>query len=216
MPALQPVPGSPGEFIDADGNKIRIVEYREDTKYDTIEVAAGLMAAGTQFTFFRDLAGKNPIDSNFTTPRRLPSGEKMVLTHIGVYVRLCAGNVIPTPADLKRVYENAYYVLRVNQLLVAEGPAIMFPAGFGLYGQTTENNSGVISNGVPSRAAQTPLRQPQLLTENHDINGMLNFDGRIGWVTAVGAGGTIVMPTTIADMLVTATLHGLVSSAATK
>jgi len=209
--SLRPLKGEPGKFYNAlTGKVIMIIEWREDDKYDTTYLGAGAVAAGTTRNFFRDLQNKERIDTNFTTPRRLPAGEEMILDRIGVKVPMAFGNVLSPPADHKRLLENAYLTFQINRKDVAEGPLTKFPPGYGLAGNTVETNQGIVSNGVPSTAAAAKLIREQYITTDHDLDAVLTFWDRI-WAT-----GAAFMPTTTTAMVVQVFLHGLIKAAATK
>lgn len=219
--AIAPIEGQPGLFRDSDsGQIVNIRDFREGDKYDSIIIpAATPLVAGTEFVWFQDIQGKRDLDSNFRTARKLSAGESMVLDRIGLYVRLALGNVIALPRDIKKVVENSYVSLKVNDLLVDEGPAIKFPSGVGLYGQTTENDAGVISIGVPATASAAKLAKKQLINQNHELSGSLVFHART-WttgVTALGAAGpAVTQPQIEQPLMLSMLLHGLIRSAVTK
>jgi len=222
--ALQPIEGQPGLFRDDSGAVVSIKDFRESDKYDSVIIpAAGSPAvglvAGTEFIFFQDIQGKRDLDSNFRTPRKLSAGESMVLDRIGLSVRLAVGNVITNPSDIKKVVENGYFRLQVNDMLVDEGPVIKFPSGLGLYGQTTETNSGIVSIGVPATASAARLAKRQILNQNHELSGSIAYHART-WTTAIGALGTagpaVVQPQLDTPVMITCFLHGLVRAAVTK
>lgn len=212
--AMIPVEGQPGLFRDQEtGQIMNIRDFRESDKWDTIAVPAGEIVPGTQFIFFADIQGKREVDTNIKTPRKLSSGESMVLDRIGLYFRSAVGNVINVPRDVKKVVDNAYYRMKINDILQDEGPAVKFPSGYGLYGNTTESDAGIISIGVPATASASRLIKKQLLNQNHELEGLLRFDPR-QWLAAQGI--TYVNPSTEEPILVTNFLHGLVRSAVTK
>lgn len=218
--ALQPIEGQPGLFRDDSGAVVSIKDFRESDKYDSVIIPASTaLVAGTEFIFFQDIQGKRDLDSNFRTPRKLSAGESMVLDRIGLSIRLAIGNVITFPRDIKKVVESGYFRLQVNDMLVDEGPVIKFPSGLGLYGQTTETDSGIVSIGVPATASAARLKKTQVLNQNHELSGSIAYHART-WTTAVGALGTagpaIIQPTLDSPVMVTCYLHGLVRAAVTK
>jgi hypothetical protein len=211
--ALKPLKGRPGQFLDTSTGKIlNISEFREDDKYDTVHIPAGAIAAGTEFIFFRDTAGKRLIDTNLTQQSRLSAGEEMVVERVGATIRLASGDDLPAPADIKKVAEDSFFRMEVNQLLLIEGPLIKFPSGYGLAGVTTESDQGIVSIGVASTASAAKLIKTQLLTQRHEIEGRLSFFGRTGFVTALPN----PLPTLADSVLVTVWLHGLVKAAVSK
>ena len=207
---LVPIKGKPGLFLNKlTGGQVNIVEWREDDKYDTVTIPAGAIAAGTTLNFFRDLQNKNLIDTNFTTPVRLPAGEEMIIDRVWGYIPLSCGNTNPVPTDIKKIGDNGYLKFSINRKDVAEGPLTKFPSGYGFSGNSVEVGQGVIAIGVPSTAAAAKLVREQYITSEHDCAAALSFLART-W------DATIAMPTTISTMHVKAGFHGLVRSAATK
>jgi hypothetical protein len=220
--ALMPIEGQPGLFKDeATGNVVNIRDFREGDKYDSVVIPAGeVIGTGTEINFFADLQGKRTTDTNFATQRKLSAGESMLLDRIGLYFRLATGNSISSARDIFKVVENCYYKLTINDILQDEGPAIKFPSGYGLYGNTTENNTSIVSLGVPATASAARLIKKQLLNQNHELNGLLRFDART-WMSAPNPAGftstvTVVQPTLDNPLVITNLLHGLIRSAVTK
>lgn len=214
--ALRPIKGRPGKFLETGTNTvIDISDYREDDKYDTVVIPAGLVAAGAQFIHFRDVANKNLIDTNFSQQSRLSAGEEMIIDRVGLTVRNASGNLLPTPSDVKKLTEDAFWSVTVNRLLLIEGPAIKFPSGYGLYGNTVENNQGIVSIGVPATASAAKLIKTQLITASHEVQATLTFFNRT-WVTAAVIAAGDQMPTFSQPLLVTGWLHGLIKTASTK
>jgi hypothetical protein len=209
--ALQPIEGQPGLFRDTDtGQVVNIRDFRESDKYDSIVIPPGeQISTGIEIIFFQDIQGKRETDSNIKTPRKLSAGESMVLDRIGLYFR---------------VVENSYYRLKINDILQDEGPSIKFPSGYGLYGQTTENDAGIVSVGVPATASASRLVKKQMLNQNHELDGLIRFDARFdarGWTqqaSPAGFNNTVVVdqPTLETPLIITNYLHGLVRAAVTK
>jgi hypothetical protein len=221
--ALQPIEGQPGLFRDTDtGQVVNIRDFRESDKYDSVIIPPQeVITVGTSVVFFNDTQGKKETDSNIKTPRKLSAGESMVLDRIGLYFRLAVGDSITSGRDIMKVVENSYYSLRINEILQDEGPAIKFPSGYGLYGNTTENNTSIVSVGVPATASAARLIKKQMLNQNHELNGSLRFDPRNGWTATPNPAGftntvTVIQPTLDTALIITNYLHGLVRAAVTK
>lgn len=214
--ALRPIKGRPGKFLETGtGQVIDISDYREDDKYDTVAIAAGAVAAGTEFILFRDVANKRDIDTNFSQQSRLSAGEEMIIDRVGLTVRSATGNLLPSPSDIKKLAEDAFYRVEVNRLLLIEGPAIKFPSGYGLYGNTVENNQGVVSIGVPATASAARLIKTQLITAQHEVQGFLRFENR-DWAAVEVPIVADRMPNFSQPIFVTGWLHGLIKTASTK
>ncbi len=219
---LQPIEGQPGLFRDTDTNQVvNIRDFREGDKYDTVVIPSGeTIATGTELVFFQDLQGKRDTDTNFKTQRKLSAGESMVLDRIGLYCRMATGNSITSGRDIMKAIENSFYKLTINEILQDEGPSIKFPTGYGLYGNTTENNTSIMSIGVPATASAARLIKKQLLNQNHELNGTMRFDPR-SWTQQTNPAGftgtvTVVQPELATPLLITNYLHGLIRSAVTK
>lgn len=217
--ALRPIKGEPGKFLDTvSGEVLDISDYREDDKYDTVAIAAGAVTANTQLLFFaEDLGTKQLIDTNIQQIRQLSRGEEMIVDRVGVTVPLANGDILPTPADIKKIIENAYIEFTVNRLTLIEGPLVKFPSGYGIYGSTVETGQGVLSIGTPSTAAASKLLKTQLLTSEHQFQALMTFFQR-NWAGFVAAFPTAAdrMPTLENAATVKAWLHGLLKVASTK
>lgn len=237
---LVPIQGQPGLFRQVDeangtptsNTVVNIRDFREGDKYDTVAIPTGQIGPGQEFLFFQNLQGKQlGVDTNFRTQSKLSSGESMVLDRIGVYVRLSTGIAFPPPQDIKSILDNAFYRLTINNILQDEGPAIKFPSGYGMYGQTNENGQGIVTNGVPATASTARLVKKQLLNQNHELEGKLIFNQR-QWLTSTVLGPapfpvagselpvitvqTSANPPANAAVLVTNYLHGLIRAAVSK
>lgn len=217
--ALRPIKGEPGKFLDTvSGEVLDISDYREDDKYDTIAMPAGAVAPNTQRLFFaEDLGQKSLLDTNIQQLRQLSQGEEMIVDRVGMTIASATGNVLPTPADIKKFVENAFISFTVNRLVLIEGPVIKFPSGYGLHGNTVETGQGIVSIGTPSTAAASKLLKTQLLTSQHQFQGTLVFFDRT-WAQLVAAFPVLAdrMPTFSVPITSKAWLHGLLKVASTK
>ena len=210
MAIMQRVKDKPGQFfIPSLGKYINIVEWRVGDRYDTAVTASGAITAGTQKTFFRDLTNKDLNDANFPQPKRiLGTGEEMVLERVGVYFPLAVGNTQVVPPDIKKAADGSYVELKVNRDQVAAGPAVHFPSGYGLAGQTTDNAQGIVTNGIASSAAAQKLAREQELTPNSEVDGVLTYFDHL-W-------DTTNMATLAGKVWTRVVLHGLIKEAATR
>jgi hypothetical protein len=219
--ALKPIKGQPGRFLDtASGQVLNIAEYREDDKYDSIFLPSGHdIDFGSQFVFFRDVAAKRPVDCNFTQPSRLSAGEEMVIDRVGLYPRhaISGHYVDQTGMDFLRVIDSSFFRVDVNQLLLTEGPSFKFPSGYGIggYSPSTPN----FNVGVPSTAAAAKLVKTQTLTSRHEVIGYLIFHNRDWILNEPNCPIEAVDPISLSTepgMIITAFLHGLLKTAASK
>jgi hypothetical protein len=139
----------------------------------------------------------------------------MIIDRVGLTVRSATGNLLPSPSDIKKLAEDAFFRVEVNRLLLIEGPAVKFPSGYGLYGNTVENNQGIVSIGVPATASAAKLIKTQLITASHEVQGFLRFENRDWAATEVPVAASR-MPTFGQPIFVTCWLHGLIKSAVSK
>lgn len=200
---------NPGElFIPALGKTFQQVELREDDIYDTVQLVAGAIAAGTEYEFFRDVEQKYEQHSNVPQARRIAAGDEVALFRIGLHPREAQGNALPDSSSIKKVFGNAHLLLKFNRRVITDGPAIKYPSGLGLSGSSNEvagAGQQYTSVGVPSVAAAPTLFVPQQLKDNDDITAKLRFPNAT-WATGY------VVPTTTTDLLITLFLHGVIKS----
>jgi hypothetical protein len=182
---IKPVRGKAGVFVIAGTEKvIKLVEWREDNLYDTVEVtpttgtagSLAAMTAGTEFEFFDSLSNKKKRDTNLNKQHALPAGWELIVTKLGVYAHTAIANTTPTPADLKKFYETFTLEAKINDTTIADGWVLGYQTGIGLYGSSVESGQGVISPGTPSIGAAPTLLVPQEINDGHDIRGKLRYD----------------------------------------
>ena len=218
------VPGKAGVMVDTQSGKLYdLSEKYEGNKYDTCAIGVGgpaivptALVGGQKLTFFRDLGGKDESDTNFTTPNHLDSGEELLLTRVGCYICTAFGDTLAMTDDIRKVAEAGYFWLNINKKLVAEGPLVFQPSGYGLSGAMTETDTNVVGIGVPSSAAAEKLVQKQLLTVNHTIQGYVQFHPRAWAVTGLFSTLAASMPTIVHPLALRMVLHGYIKAPATR
>ena len=189
------------EITLPDGRK-EIVDsknVRDGIIYDTVYQVAGLVVAGTRHQFFQNIQGKEPVDTNLTTQRRLATGEKMKATWFGLFIPMTSGlhvmgYDVNGVSDMHKVLENTFLRARVNKQLVAEGPGFAFPCGLGVNGSVsttvTDITAGVLTNGMPATRFMYRLTVPQWIFPESDLDASLEYQTRANWAAAA-----IGMPT---------------------
>jgi hypothetical protein len=199
------IPGqNPGEFfMPSAGRTVRLVEWREDDFYDTVQLPGVTPTAGLALEFFRDIAGKSRLHTNFATPRKIPAGQEFILVRVGVQMHQAYGNTLMTDDDTIKFVYNAYLRFALGDRIITEGPVVKYQSGMGVQGSTTRVGTGIATNGVPSAAAAPNLLVAQTIKEEHDLNGSIQFLDN-GWL----GGG--IQPTFTARPVVTLFLHGLI------
>jgi predicted NBD/HSP70 family sugar kinase len=208
---LRSLLGKPGKFYDTRTKKVYdISQAYEGEKYDTVLVAAGAQAPGTQYLWFQNLQNKTRIDTNFRTQNRLDPNERLVLERIGLYLHTAVGAVVNILNDIRLVLDNSFVRLTINDDILWEGLATWLPSGYGLYGATSENLQSIVSIGVPGTAAAARLRRKQMITTEHSLGGELDFLARAAWI------GGYANPAPTTFMALKLILHGPISRPATR
>ena len=173
--ALQPVSGFPGVYRDDVSGDFQILTtVTQRPFYDSIEFTSGSQTAGTSGDFFDNQSNKKKQHANLKN-RTIPAHHQAVILRVGLYVRMAQGNSIRTMSDAIKMYENLAFEFKIGTELISEGPALIYPSGYGLAGATTENNISVASLGIASVAAAPTLRTPQPLTDDDDLNLVASF-----------------------------------------
>jgi hypothetical protein len=222
------------QLNDGQVFEVEMKNVRRHVLYDTVFIPGDTaVAAGSEWRFFQDIAGKRRIDTNITTPRRLANGERMVVTRVGFYIpksfddnitdgklgvdvataAAVAGGVVNAPLsipDAQWLYENLYLELKLNGIRAVEGPAITFPAGYGVGGYESVSGSsntellaaadqfntvvgGVsnILNGINSNSLIKDFAVESYIDHNTDIDGIVEVHNRAVWSGIAGAGITV-------------------------
>jgi len=223
--AIRPVKSKPGVLWDPDRQKFfKLVDTLVHGQYDTALFqanGAGVLSYGQSVNFAQNVQSKQLIDTNFSQPRRLIAGQSMWVSRIGLYWLPRFGDVFIDYEDIITVVENTYFVLKLNRKEILQGPSIMFPSGFGYYGNTTKTNTGIVSVGLPSMGGVLTLAKKQFLNESYDIDGQLQLQDHqwaSGSVPALAAGPVLYAGNESATQCFVAVkmiLHGRLYSPAT-
>lgn len=199
-----PVPNEPGTlFIPALGKKIKMVEWREDDFYDTVQQPAGAITAGTSLEFFRDLTSKNLQHTNLRTPRRIPAGSEFIMARLGILIAQAVGDTLATDDDTIVVSYAGAMTFKLNDRLISEGMLVKYQTGIGVTGSTTRTATGVVTLGVPSAAAAPSLMVAQPISDTDDLMGTVDFKAAT-WVSGY------VTPVLSNSVLFSIVLHGFI------
>jgi hypothetical protein len=203
------MPGQPGRFIDKDGEEFQITGAMETDRYDSAQIASGLIAVSHVLNFFQDKTNKNALDTNMPEASKLVTGaEQLYLERIGVSIEASNSTLIATSADYKRLMCGGFLEIRLNRDLLTEGPLAVYPSGYGLAGSTTDNAASVMNIGVPSATAVRPLLEQQIITSKHTVKASITFPART-WLS------TSTMPTLDNQNVLRLYCHGILEFAAT-
>jgi len=166
----------PGNFVLPSGQSINLVDWRNGAIYDRVSLGTSI-TAGQEFVYFRDIQNKNLVDTNLTTPNRLPNDWEAIVWKIGVAIDMDVTN-----ADVLELMRGGYLEFKIAQTLYAQGPIWMFPSGYGIYGAfATGGNTGAAyvlqanGNGAPSPAGVPRLDIPLYINKNTDFQGLIKY-----------------------------------------
>jgi hypothetical protein len=177
--------------LDAMGKpvKFRIGTAQKQVMYDEVLIASGAVTANASFPFFANLTGKNELSTNVLTQRRIPAGTIFEMMRVSLRLVTTYGNTLSLGADIKKILENCSLTFLVNSVQIAQGPALQFPTGYGIYGQTVEMGQSVLSNGLPSESAPAGMLSPVIINDQYDMKPTVTFNTRVLW------DASYVMPT---------------------
>ena len=222
MPNYEQVPGKPGWLRDKDtGDVIDVSIDREDDVWDTEALASGNIPLNKKLDLFATTKNKDKLDSNASSEKRaVGTSEKLTLERIGVYIPATLGNSEALPSDIKKVAESGYLYLKLSRVVVAEGPGTKFPSGYGLTGNSFENQQGVVGIGSPATAAQAKLSKTFNVRGETEVEARYEFQQRTAFVAAnltggLTAGAGTETPNISVPVAVRLYLHGKISQAGT-
>ena len=174
LPAGVQSTGKPGElYIEGVGIR-KFADLREDPIYDRVQIPAS-NAVGSELVWFRDIQGKNKLETNMTDSSKLPQGQQAVVIRINFVIRPDC-----PPEDVAEILSTAEceFVLDDNNVVNA-GPVLIFPQAYGMSGHmmTTKNDTtmGVVTSGIPSPGANPRKMIPVYLAEGRTFRFTLHF-----------------------------------------
>lgn len=169
----------PGElFIEGYGT-IRAVSWDEGIIYDTVTFTAdgsGNIAAGTTYTFFRDITNKDKRQTNMTLSSQLPSGWEIIILKVGLHL---PSNAHET--DVHQIAHYGYAKFTLDDTYDAkEGLVPMFQGGYGVHGSVSVGHTAAATAtffnvGLPSFASVPNLRIPIIITDKRTFRGTVEF-----------------------------------------
>jgi hypothetical protein len=197
--------------IEGLGQRIRLVEWRAGSFYDTVAFGNALAAfpqtisVGSNQSLFVNLQNKNRQHTNLdNNAGRLPALNELICNRVGAHIVQSLGATMVSDEDIIKVAHASYLQVFVNQdRRIFDQPLYTAQSGYGITGSTTRNATGVVTTGVPSAAAAPQLLVAQPIGPNDALSGTVRFDDNV-WLGASN-------PATIASQVaVTVFLDGLV------
>ncbi len=165
--------------------------------YDTVTIAAGSSLSQLTSAFFTNVgpaSSKTLAQTNMTQSQRLPAPEAFSI--FGVAIRF-AENILL--ADFLSIMNGFAFALYLGQKRYQLAPLWHFPAGGGVTGAFTKNDTAIYQNGVPQRSARLSLAVPIVIENQMTFYGQL--EGNAYTLTSSGSGGTGVTMTVELDGL---------------
>lgn len=132
--------------------------------YDSSDWAA----ATTQDFLFRTIGTKTLIQTNMVQPGQLPGPETLYVKRFSLQIQTA---VI---ADLILLANNILFSFFASRKLYMQCQIGYLPAGFGPYGFTTANNTGIMTNGLPAFSAGRDLFHDVPLAPGENFYGQLD------------------------------------------
>lgn len=108
------------------------------TEYDPFSVPVGAQDPLTGTT-------KNKLATNMVRGHEFPPPRCLLLISIGFYF---SSTMVKT--DIDAFINNCWMEFKIDDKVFHEGHPILYPAGAGLYGVTTQSGESVYTNGLPS------------------------------------------------------------------
>ena len=215
--------------IEGLGTKIRLLEWRAGSFYDTVQFASDGITPQTQSQqyLFQNLQNKSRVFTNLdNNAGRIPALNELITNRVGAHVLQSFGNTVIRDADIIKFAHSAYVRFAVNQSrLVVDAPLYTLQSGYGVTGNTTRNATGIATIGVASAAAAPQLLVAQPIGPNDSISGSDSYIAiqANNWSQSGNIPGTSnpivpqpnILPTFASSAFLTLFLDGLIKKPAT-
>jgi len=147
---------------------VRFSDYRPYWLYDK-EV---ITPSTSEVYFFQSPEGKPLTETNL---------KQFSTIQVGWEFEIHAIRVIPSlkvsTSDAEELFENSVITFyKDGDVEVFSAPTVLFPAGAGLYGATTETNTNIIAHGLPTPTAVLKLPIPILVIGGQTFNIRMLFN----------------------------------------
>lgn len=161
-----------------------VLEAIDRPVYDTVLVTSASTTSADFFQTPQGQSSKTAMETSMRQAGQLPVPEKFTIKRIGLFP------VTRVLSDFTSLMNNILFTFSVNSKIYTQGPLFYYPCGFGPFGQTTANDTSVISNGFPgdlgvrSLVYDIPLNPQDPFIGNITIYGSGTIGSRsIGSVT---------------------------------
>lgn len=120
-----------------------VLEAIDKPVYDTTTVVSASTTAQDFFQTPQGQSSKTAMETSMRQAGQLPMPEKFTVKRIGLFL------LTRVLSDFTTLMNQVLYTFSVNSKIYTQGPLFYYPCGFGPFGQTTANDTSVISNGFP-------------------------------------------------------------------
>lgn len=169
-----------------------VLEAIDKPVYDTFPVVSASTTSGDFFQTPQGQSSKTAMETSMRQAGQLPVPEKFTIKRIGLFFMT---NVL---ADFMKLSNQILYTFSVNSKIYTQGPSFYYPTGFGPFGQTTANDTSIVTNGFPgdlgvrSLVYDIPLNPQDPFIANITIYGTGTVGARsIGTITLTATTGIL-------------------------
>lgn len=120
-----------------------VLEAIDKPVYDTTTIVSASTTTQDLFQTPQGQGSKTAMETSMRQAGQLPVPEKFTIKRIGLYV------MTRVLSDFNTLINQLLFTFQVNSKTYTQGPLFYYPCGFGPFGQTTANDTSVISNGFP-------------------------------------------------------------------
>lgn len=190
----------PGQVFVPDFQKLRgnptytgVLEAIDRPVYDTTTIVSASTTTQDLFQTPQGQSSKTAMETSMRQAGQLPVPEKFTIKRIGLFI---LSRVI---GDFYTLSFQLLFTFQVNSKTYTQGPLFYYPCGFGPFGQTTANDTSVLTNGFPgdlgvrSLVYDIPLNPQDPFIGNLTVYGGGSVGSRaIGTVTLTATTGVMV------------------------
>lgn len=120
-----------------------VLEAIDKPVYDTSTIVSAATTSQDYFQTPQGQSSKTAMETSMRQAGQLPVPEKFTIKRIGLFL------ITRVLSDFNTLMNQLLWTFSVNSKIYTQGPLFYFPCGFGPFGQTTANDTSVISNGFP-------------------------------------------------------------------
>ena len=166
-----------------------VLEAIDKPVYDTFPVVSASTTSADFFQTPQGQSSKTAMETSMRQAGQLPVPEKFTIKRIGLFI------ISRVLSDFNTLMNVSLWTFSVNSKIYTQGPLFYYPCGFGPFGQTTANDTSVITNGFPGDLGVRSLVYDIPLNPQDPFIGNLTFYGT-GTVGARSIGTVTLTATT--------------------